>query len=112
MPDALYVRFGGADVANRHAHRESSAQTGGRQEDLAALVHQLNEPFVRGVQLGLGQAQGARVPPEADDAQRNGCEPLEIGMRVDPRGEARGEADVLGEKRSQPARAVCPLDHP
>ena len=41
-------------MADRQANSDPAVETGVRHEYLAGLVHSVNKPLVRGVQLGIG----------------------------------------------------------
>src|ERR1051325_8565750 len=95
VPHVAHMRRRRAQVADRHANRQSTALPRVRDEDVARFIDEIDQPLVCRVELGLREWNAAGIPAETDDTQRNRREPLEIGMRVDPRRELGGEADVF-----------------
>ena len=112
LPCPANVLLGRAQMADRNSDRDSAAQARVRQEDLARLVHEINELLVCRIQGGVGRQRRCRFPSEADDAERNRGEAFEVGVRIDPACEHLRQSDMLGEVLANGARAERPQHEP
>src|SRR5947199_8367216 len=104
------MSLGRSQVADRDADGKRPAQTRVREEHVAGAVDEIDETLVCGIELRVRERHIGWLPPEADDAERDGRKPFEIRMRVDPRGELPREIDVRGEDFTNAARADCAQD--
>ncbi len=107
----------GPDLAKGHPDGEPSVKPGVGQEDLTRPVDRLEERLVEGVEsffAGLiGLAGGARrCVAQADRRERGGCQPLEVGVGVDPRGQGGCLFDVGSDPPSKAFQAEPSEQHP
>src|SRR5215210_2457963 len=83
LPCALHMRLAGVQVPDCNADRISIVQAGMRDEDLSARVHRVDDGSVQCVDRVRARV---RMPhrTKAHDAERNGGEPFEPWIAIDP----------------------------
>src|SRR5713226_8479723 len=84
FPRTAHVPLGCSQMTDGDAQGETLAEASMREEDVTGFIHPIDERLVLGVELGFGKSAVCGLPPEADDAERNRRETLEIWMRVNP----------------------------
>src|SRR5213076_1974150 len=84
-------------VDDRRAERDLALVDGGAGEDAAVSQERLAEAPVEVVELVRIGAIGE--PAEADDVEGDVGESLELGLGIDPGGEALGEVEVALDHR-------------